>query len=159
MLPAAQARSSIHFAAEPAADAAIRSELLASLTLQLRLATPLTAAAGSAIIEGGEARGPAFTGTVLPGSLEWSRDPLRGVTQVTARYGVHTQGGHRLQLVDRASVQAGDTFAWDRPITTSTELEATPDPLAAAARGLMIGKLDASRMDVGVLRLDLHRVL
>ena len=158
MLPAAQARSSIDRLA-PAADSLIRTEAMASLTLQLRLTAPLGAATGSAIIEGGDAHGSAFTGAVLPGSLEWSHDPLRGITQLTARYGVQTHGGQRLQLVDRASFPAGDAASWDQPITTATEMEAAPDPLAAAARGLLIGRLDASQMHAGMLRLDLHRVL
>src|SRR6187397_1135334 len=94
MLPAAQARSSIDTFAS--ADSVIRTEAMASLTLQLRLTAPLGAATGTAIIEGGEAQGSAFTGAVLPGSLEWSHDALRGITQLTARYGVQTHGGHRL---------------------------------------------------------------
>jgi len=158
MLPPAQARSSIDNLA-PAAGHVIRTEPMASLTLQLRLIAPLDAATGSAIIEGGEALGPAFTGAVLPGSLEWSHDPLRGVTQLTVRYGVQTHGGHRLQLVDRASFPAGDAASWNHPVTTATEMEAVPDPLAAVARGLLIGRMDASQMHAGTLRLDLHRVL
>jgi len=159
MLPATQSRSSIDITAQPAADAAIRTIPAASMMLQLRLLTPLSAASGSAIIEGGVARGTAFAGAVLPGSLEWSRDPSRDLTQLTIRYGVHTQDGHHVQLVDRASFHAGDAGTWVRPITTATAMEAAPDPLAASAAGLMIGRLDATQMGAGVLRLDLHRVL
>lgn len=158
MLPATQARSSIDFAAQSAPQAAIRTELLAALSLQLRLAAPLDAAVGSAIIEGGQARGTAFAGQVLPGSLEWSQDS-RGLTQLVVRYGVQTQGGQRIQLVDRASFPTAQGAVWNQQIISTTEMEASPDPLAAAARGVLIGRLDASAMGAGVLRLDLHRII
>jgi hypothetical protein len=158
MLPATQARSSIGFSAESAPQAAIRTELLAALSLQLRLAAPLDAAVGSAIIEGGQARGRAFAGEILPGSLEWSRDS-QGLTQLVVRYGVQTHAGHRIQLVDRAKFSTAEGAMWNQQITSTTEMEASPDPLAAAARGVLIGRLDASAIGAGVLRLDLHRVI
>jgi hypothetical protein len=158
MLPATQARASISFSAEPAAQPSIRTELLTALSLQLRFVVPLSAAIGSAIIEGGEARGPAFAGKVLPGSLEWSHDP-RDLTQVVVRYGVRTHDGHHIQLIDRASFPTVAGAVWNQQITSTTEVEASPDPLAAASRGVLIGRLDASAMGAGMLRLDIHRVI
>lgn len=159
MMPAAHARTNDH----PAASSAIRTEPLATLTLQVQLATPVHAPIGSAIIAGGAAAGSDLAGTVLPGSLEWSRDAARGITQLTLRYGVLTAAGDRLQVVDRASFPSAAGPSWATPITTATELESMADPLAGSlgglATGLTIGRLDATALDAGRLRLDLHRVL
>ena len=159
MMPAAHARSTAHGAASPA----ITTEPLATLALDVRLSTPVNAPIGSAIIAGGAATGARLSGAVLPGSLEWSRDATRGVTQLTLRYGVLTEAGDRLQVTDRASFPSAAGPAWAEPITTSTELESMAEPLAGAAgilaAGLTIGRLDATALDAGSLRLDLHRVL
>lgn len=158
MMPAAHARTTDH----PAESPAIRTEPLATLALQVQLATPADAPIGSAIITGGTAAGTALSGAVLPGSLEWSRDAARGITQLTLRYGLLTGSGDRLQMVDRASFPTAAGPAWARAITTSTELESMADPLAdggGLTAGLTIGRLDAASLDAGRLRLDLHRVL
>ena len=162
MVPAARA----HSVDRGAVALDVRTEPLSSLTLRLQLAVPETAAAGSAIIIGGLASG-GICGPVLPGSLEWSRDDSRGVARLALRYGVQTPDGHRLQLIDRASFPCEVQSAWREPIATTTELETADDPVADASRiamsgllpGITIGRLDASALGAGVLRLELHRVI
>jgi hypothetical protein len=144
----------------------VRSEPLATLTLQLQLATPATASIGSARIVGGEAAG-LLAGTVLPGILEWSFDRANAVAQLALRYGLETADGHRLQVIDRATFPCSGASAWASPICTSTEMEAMADPAAdlrhepgaGMVPGLTIGRLDASALGAGTLRLALHRVI
>ena len=158
MMPAAHAHATEQLAASPD----ISTEPLATLSLDVHPGTPVNASAGSAIIAGGAVRGARLQGAVLPGSLEWSSDLTRGVTQLTLHYGVLTEAGDRLQVTDRASFPSGSGSGWARPITTFTEMEAMADPLAALAdisTGLTIGRLDASGLGAGSLRLELHRVL
>ena len=59
--------------------------------LEVSLATPVDATVGSAIILGGTAEGE-LAGAVQPGSLAWTRDPLRGVLQLDARFELQTGG-------------------------------------------------------------------
>lgn len=144
----------------------VRSEPLSTLTLQLDLVTPAGAATGSATVVGGEAEGH-LAGTVLPGILEWSRDRASGVGQLSLRYGLQTVEGHRLQVLDRGSFSCTGTSDWASPISTSTELEAMADPLtdvlqdpaAGMVPGITIGRLDASALGAGRLRLELHRII
>ena len=161
-MPAAHAHSSD----QGIAGLAVRSEPLATLTLELQLATPENAATGSATIVGGQAAG-GLCGMVLPGLLEWSRDSERGLAQLALRYGLQTADGQRLQMIDRASFPCTGASPWASPISTSTELEAMADPAAdvlqEAAAGLVpgitVGRLDASALGAGRLRLELHRVI
>jgi hypothetical protein len=162
VMPAAHAHSTDQGIAGPV----VRSEPLATLTLQLQLAAPEGAACGNAAIVGGQAAGT-LAGTVLPGILEWSRDTERGTAHLALRYGLQTADGHRLQVIDRASFPCTGESAWSSPISTSTELEAMADPMAdvlqepaaALVPGITVGRLDASALGTGRLRLELHRVI
>jgi hypothetical protein len=89
--------------------------------LQLRLATPMDATVGSALILGGEARGR-LAGVVQPGSIEWTRDPVRGVLQLSARFELQARDGLRVHVADRATVAASGAACWDAPFSTTPEL-------------------------------------
>src|SRR6185369_14084651 len=81
---------------------AVRSEWMLDIALRLRLAAPVTALTGNAIILGGEARGPLLNGEVLPGVLEWSQEPARGALRLSAHYDLQDANGLRIHVADSA---------------------------------------------------------
>ena len=139
---------------------AVQSEWMLHITLRLRLAAPATAMAGSAIIVGGEARGPLLHGEVLPGSLEWMHEPAQGVLRLSARYDLQDEQGLRIHVADRAvvAVQAASGH-WNSPISTSPDLQWIHGSSTAIPAALYLGRLDASQLDAGTLKMNIHRVV
>src|SRR5262245_54119320 len=88
-------RAQASMAPRDVSDAPVESQWILDITLELRLLTSHTAIQGSAIIVGGDARGPLLDGRVLPGSLEWSLDTERGVLRLAARYDLEAGNGLR----------------------------------------------------------------
>jgi hypothetical protein len=127
-------------------------------TLRLDLATPVDATVGSATIVGGEARGE-LAGAVQPGSLEWTRDPVRGVLQLAARFEVQARAGLRIHVADRATVVTPTTGCWAAPFPTTPELTVVDGSPAACPDAVYLGRMDASQLHAGELRLTVHRVL
>jgi hypothetical protein len=136
----------------------VESEWILDITLHLRLATPATAAQGRAIILGGKATGPLLRGAVLPGSLEWSLDAERGVLRLAAHYDLEADSGLRIHVADRAAVAVSAAGCWNVPFTTTPDLELISGP-AVHRNALYLGRMDASDIDAGKLRLNVHRVL
>lgn len=124
--------------------------------MRVSLAAPADATVGSAIIHGGEAHG-GIAGSVMPGSLEWTRDPVRGVLQLAARFELQASG-LRLHVANRvtAHVPAG---CWEHPFPTMPELVVVDGSAAACPESVYVGRMDASQIQAGVLRLTVHRVL
>src|SRR5205085_2496553 len=114
---------------------------------------------GSAIILGGEARGPLMHGAVLPGTLEWSLEPAHGVLRVTARYDLQDDNGLRIHVADRASAPLTASGHWDAPFSTAPDLQQISGPATAFPAALYLGRMDARQLDAGKLRLNVHRVL
>jgi hypothetical protein len=137
--------------------AAPRTETVLSAVLQLRLATPADATVGSATILGGDVHGE-LAGTVQPGSLEWTRDPVRGVLQLAARFEIQAGAGLRVHVADRATVVA-PTQCWAAPFATTPELTVVDGPPDACREAVYLGRMDASRLQAGRLHLTVHRVL
>lgn len=134
------------------------TEPVLSARLELSLATPADAMIGSAIILGGEARGE-LAGAVQPGSLEWTRDPARGVLQLAARFELQARAGLRIHVADRATVQTPETGCWEAPFSTTPELTVVDGSPAACREAVYVGRMDASQLHAGHLRLTVHRVL
>ena len=126
--------------------------------LNVSLATPADATVGSAIILGGEAQGE-LAGAVQPGSLEWTRDPVRGVLQLAARFELQARAGLRIHVADRATVVTPSTGCWAAPFATTPELTVVDGSPAACPEAVYLGRMDASQIHAGQLRLTVHRVL
>ena len=139
---------------------AVQTEWMLDITLRLRLATPATAKAGSAIIVGGDASGPLLAGKVLPGSFEWVHDPAQGVLRLSARYDLQDDQGLRIHVADRAAVAAPAASGyWNSPFSTSPDLQWVHGSPTAIPDALYLGRLDARQLDAGTLRMNLHRVV
>ena len=139
---------------------AVRSEWMLDIALRLRLAAPLTAPSGSAIILGGDARGPLLNGEVLPGALEWSQDPARGVLHLSARYDLQDEHGLRIHVADSATVAIKNASGhWEGLFPTSPDLQLISGAATACPHGLYLGRMDARQLDAGKLRLNVHRVV
>ncbi len=140
-----------------ATDAPLVEHVLTA-TLRVRLAAPADATVGGAVIEGGEAEGP-IGGAILPGSLEWTRDPVRGVLQLASRFDVQATAGLRIHVADRASVERPSEGTWEAPFATLPELTVVDGSPEACRQSVYLGRMDASRIHSGELRLTVHRVL
>ena len=125
--------------------------------LRVNLATAADATVGSANILGGRASGE-IAGAVHPGSLEWVRDPARGVLQLAARFELQGADGLRIHVADRAMVVTAGQ-GWQAPFATTPELTVVDGSSAACPDAVYLGRMDASRIHAGVLRLAVHRVL
>jgi hypothetical protein len=136
----------------------VKSELVFSALLQLRLAAPANALSGSATIMGGEASGP-LVAQVQPGSFSWTRDSARGVLQLVTRFDLQTQDGQRLQVSDLGTAEISSLDCWEAPISTLTELTLLEGSPAVSYEAVYLGRLNASQIHGGELRLDVHRVL
>jgi hypothetical protein len=122
------------------------------------LSTPLDATVGSAIILGGEADG-AFAGEVMPGSLTWTRDPVRGVMHIAARFELQARAGLRIHVADQATVVTPLMGFWEAPFCTTPELTVVAGSLTACPEAVHLGRMDARKIPAGQLRLSVHRVL
>jgi hypothetical protein len=127
-------------------------------TLRVTLSTPVDATVGSAIIHGGEADGT-FAGEVMPGSLTWTRDPVRGVMQLEARFDLQARAGLRIHVADSATVVTPSTGCWEAPFSTTPELTVVDGASAACPEAVYLGRMDARQIHAGQLRLTVHRVL
>jgi hypothetical protein len=143
--------------AAEAATAAPRTQGVLTAVLRVRLATRADATVGSAIILGGESQGE-LAGIVQPGSLEWTRDPVRGVLQLAARFELQASAGLRIHVADRATVIAPGE-CWAAPFATTPELTVVDGPAGACREAVYLGRMDASQLHAGQLRLAVHRVL
>jgi len=137
--------------------AAPRTETVLSAVLHVRLATPADATVGSATILGGDAHGE-LAGAVQPGSLEWTRDPVRGVLQLATRFELQARAGLRIHVADRATVVT-PTECWAVPFATTPELTVVDGSSAGCREAVYLGRMDASQLHAGRLRLTVHRVL
>jgi hypothetical protein len=144
-------------AQQAAADASPRTEQVLSAMLNISLATPAEATVGSATILGGDAQGE-LAGVVQPGSLEWTRDPARGVLQLAARFELQARAGLRIHVADRATVVT-QAECWAATFATTPELTVVDGPSAACPEAVYLGRMDASQLHAGQLRLTVHRVL
>lgn len=139
---------------------AVQSQWMLDIVLQLRLAAPASAITGTAIILGGEARGPLMNGTVLPGTLQWSLESARGVLSLSARYDLQADNGLRIHVADRATMPVTAASGhWDTPFSTAPDLQQISGPATAFPEALYLGRMDASQLDAGKLSLNVHRVL
>ena len=146
-------------ATPPHADALneVRTRQVFTAVLRVNLATPADATVGSANILGGRASGE-IAGAVHPGSLEWVRDPKRGVLQLAARFELQGGDGLRIHVADRATVVTAGQ-CWQAPFSTTPELTVVDGTSAACPDAVYLGRMDASQIHAGVLRLAVHRVL
>lgn len=135
-----------------------QTEPVLSAVLRVTLATPPDATVGSATITGGESLG-LLAGSVQPGSLEWTRDPVRGVLQLAARFDLSAKAGLRIHVADRATVVTPVTGCWEAPFPTTPELTVVDGPSSACRDGVYLGRMDASQLHAGELRLTVHRIL
>jgi hypothetical protein len=139
---------------------AVQSRWMLDIVLRLRLTARASAKIGSAIILGGVASGPLMNGEVLPGALEWSHDPARGVLRLSAHYDLQDDNGLRIHVSDRATVAVkAASGQWDAPFSTSPDLQLVSGPATACPDALYLGRLDARQLDAGRLRLNVHRVV
>jgi len=150
-------RADAVMASNDGAAPAIESQWVLDIVLDLRLTTPATAARGSALILGGRAAGPLLDGVVLPGSVEWSLDAERAVLRWTAHYDLQA-GATRVHVTDRAAVLTSAAGCWNTPFPTAPELQWISGPVALG-NALHLGRMDASDIDAGRLRMNVHRVL
>lgn len=134
-----------------------QTEPVLTALLNVSLATSADATVGSAIILGGEAQGE-LAGTVQPGSLEWTRDPVRGVLQLAARFELQASAGLRIHVADRATVVTSSE-RWAAPFATTPELTVVHGSTCACREAVYLGRMDASQIHAGQLRLTVHRVL
>lgn len=142
-----------HTAGAPAVD----SEWMLDVVLDVRLATPADAMHGRAFVLGGRASGPLLQGQVLPGSVEWSVDAERGVLLWSARFDLVAGAAH-IQVADRATLSVAVADYWSAPFASSPELQSVSGP-GVVPDGLYLGRMDASALGAGRLRMNLHRVL
>jgi hypothetical protein len=97
-------------------------------------------------IVGGEVAGPEWGGTVQGGRIDWQLDAGRNTVEFTARFGVLRQDGTVLQVIERGSAPA----AADRA-TLCTAVEVSAGALALPS--VMVGRMDVSGLDTGIVRL------
>jgi hypothetical protein len=135
-----------------------RTEAVLTAVLRVRLATPAEATVGSAIILGGETQGT-LAGVVQPGSLEWTRDPVRGVLQLSTRFELQAGDGLRVHVADRATVTVASAACWESPFSTQPELTVVDGSPEACRQSVYLGRMDARQLSAGQLRLAVHRVL
>jgi len=155
-MPASSA-SETSLQCEAPADAAPQTELVLNAVLNISLVTPADATVGSAIILGGVAQGE-LAGAVQPGSMEWTRDPERGVLQLAARFELQATSDLRIHVADRATVITAKQ-CWATPFATTPELTVVDGSSAACREAVYLGRMDASQIHAGQLRLTVHRVL
>jgi hypothetical protein len=142
-----------HVAAVPE----VQSEWILHVALNVRLATPISAAQGRAYILGGRATGPLLDGMVLPGNLEWSVDAERGALKWAAHYDLEA-GVTRIHIADRATVPVPSQDYWRLPFSTTPDLEPVNGP-SILRHALHLGRMDASQLGAGRLRMNVHRIL
>lgn len=146
-----------HVAPRDAAVPVVETQWLLDIVLSVRLAAPVSAARGSAFILGGRASGPLLDGMVLPGNLEWSVDDERGTLRWMAQYDLDAEA-MRIHVADRAWLPVPAASFWSTPFSTSPDLEAINAPTALRS-ALHLGRVDASGLAAGRLRMNIHRVL
>lgn len=142
--------------AVPAAPT-VNSEWMLDIVLNVRLATSVTAVQGSAYILGGRATGPLLDGRVLPGHLEWAVETGRGVLRWTAHYDLEADP-MRIHVADRGTALVSSADYWSAPFSTTPDLEPVSGP-AVLGNALHLGRMDASELGAGRLRMNVHRVL
>ncbi|HMA10588.1 MAG TPA: hypothetical protein VKO83_01790 [Steroidobacteraceae bacterium] len=142
---------------EGGADA-VKTEPVFSALLNVNLATPADASVGSAVIQGGEAQGE-IAGEVQPGSLAWTRDPVRGVLRLEVRFDLQARAGARIHVADIATVVNPSAAFWEAPFPTTPELTVIDGSPAACRQAVYLGRMDARQLHAGQLRLTVHRVL
>lgn len=135
----------------------VKSEWILDVALDVRLAAPVTAMRGSAHILGGRAIGPLLDGMVLPGNLEWSVDTERGALKWAAHYDLES-AALRIHVADRATVLVSSEDYWKQPFSTTPDLEPVIGP-PGLRNALHLGRMDASELGAGRLRMNVHRVL
>jgi hypothetical protein len=105
-----------------------------------------------AAVLGGEIAGPALSGAVQGGRIDWSIDEHGQTVELTARFGVLCPDGRLFELRDRAVYQGVQPPAHSAVIVTAPQLlEAAAEVPAAPA--LLVGRLDASQFRNGTVRL------
>lgn len=116
---------------------------------------PATAGEGdrSLRITGGVASGPGLSGSVQGGSILWNRQP-DGSVEVITQFSVQRADGACVEVFDRG-VQPQE--AAGRPIGTVPVLR-QPAADIAVPHALMVGRLDASRQQAGVVQLTAFEV-
>lgn len=144
--------------AEAHSPEAPKAEPVLTATLDVHLSTPANSTVGSAVIRGGTAAGE-LAGAVIPGSLSWTRDPVRGVLQLDSRFELQASGGLRIHVADRATVAAPTTGCWEAPFITTPELTVVDGSSADRREAVYVGRMDASQIESGRVRLTVHRVL
>jgi hypothetical protein len=103
-------------------------------------------------ILGGAIDGPRLRGVVQGGRFDWRQDAAGESVEVTATFIVRRDDGRLIEVRDRGFYPAASAAAASAAICTSPELvePAGEGPVAAA---VLVGRLDASQLDRGMVRL------
>lgn len=114
-----------------------------------------TATQGHVTITGGRMQGTRLAGEVRGGRIDW-RLQATGGTEVTASFTVRRADGSLVEVRERGLTPepAGAVRA---VLSTSTEILGD-EALAPASVALMVGRLDATGLDAGVVHLAAFEV-
>lgn len=138
-------------AAWPAESAAPHPHLAFAAQLQLAMhAGTSQTGAHWAAITGGEAAGPRLSGRVQGGRIDWRCD-ASGATQVMLCIAVQGADGSIVEVRDRG-ICAGPGLHAGAAISTAPQLFGAAGELPDAP-AVLVGRLDTTQLDQGVLRL------
>jgi hypothetical protein len=107
---------------------------------------------GWATILGGAIDGPRLSGVVQGGRFDWSTDPAGESVEVTATFIVRSDDGRMIEVRDRGVYPVSAAVTASAAICTSPEL-VQPAGEAPVSPAVLIGRLDASHLNQGVVRL------
>lgn len=105
-----------------------------------------------AIILGGAIDGPRLRGVVQGGRFDWRQDQAGESVEVTATFIVRRDDGRLIEVRDRGVYPAASAATASAAICTSPEL-VEPDGEVPVSPAVLVGRLDASQLDRGVVRL------
>jgi hypothetical protein len=105
-----------------------------------------------AVILGGAIDGPRLRGEVQGGRFDWRQDPGGQSVEVTATFIVRRDDGRLIEVRDRGVYPAAGAATATAAICTSPEL-VEPGGEVPVSPAVLVGRLDASQLDLGVVRL------
>jgi hypothetical protein len=103
-----------------------------------------------AVIQGGTVTGRLLRGAIQHGRIEWRRDPVAGLVEVTTRFTVLREDGRLVEVQDRGVGPASGEASANVAVCTAPVLMEAGHPAPAA---LLVGRLDPTNVATGVLSL------
>lgn len=152
----ARANPSGQPAVEDAPVTAPAFEVLVELDASPNATTPVLAASGVRLVHGGRVQGALLSGLVRSGHLRWRTDTALDTVELLTEFVVQRDDGSVVEVRDRSVHELAASSAQLERLPSATTLH-----FADGQDGLpviLVGRLDASHLSSGSLRLNAFRV-